>query len=295
MKLTPIFSPHRAFLLPLAVALSFAASPAQAVLLIADFNDIAAGTPVNKAGGTGFSGNWGGSAASNIIVGDLTSTLYNVPQTGTAQALRNGTNGIRQNFRTVPTSPTGEVWFSFLTRTRTSADGTDTESAGISLNPTNTASPFNDRGTFYIQMTGNDLVYSLGGGESSVAIATKTPDVASDKLTLIVGRMTINGGGVDAITLWADPDLMANSDINAYTPAYSNSTLNGPDSITRLGAISYQTADPGLGGGILDNIRFSDGGGDSAQAFFDVTGVPEPSGVALALLGSGAFLARRRR
>ncbi|WAC21540.1 PEP-CTERM sorting domain-containing protein [Luteolibacter sp. SL250] len=297
MKHFPTLSSRRALLPPLAALSFLAAGPAHAVLLIADFNDISAGTPVNKAGGTGFSGNWSGSASSNIIAGDLTSTLYNVPQTGTAQALRNGNNGgVRQNFRTVANSPTGEIWFSFLTRTMTSADETDTESAGISLNPANTGTPFNDRGDYYIQMTGGTLVYSFGAGTAGSQVISSTPGVASDKISLIVGRLTINAGGAaDAVSLWVDPDLIANSDISAYTPAYSSTTINMADTITRLGAISYQNADPGLTGGTLDNIRFSDGAGDAAQAFYDVTGVPEPSGLALALLGAGGFLARRRR
>jgi len=275
-----------------------AATPAHAVILIADFNDVAAGGTNSKGGGTGFTGTWSGSASSNIVAGDLSSTLYNVPQSGTSQALRNGNNAqLRQNFRTVTTSPTGEVWFSFLTRTQTSADGLGTESAGISLNSPSTASPYNTTGDFYIQMRGNDLSYSFGAGTAaSVNIAAATPGVAADKLTLIVGRMIINGSGAaDTITLWVDPNLIANSNINAYTPIYSSSAVNALDAINLLGAISYQNATPGLGGGIVDNIRFSDGSGNPLQAYMDVTGVPEPSALALVLLGATGVVGRRRR
>ena len=293
-----LLAPLRQPLLPSLGLLFLAASPIQAVTLIATFNDVAAGGTNSKGGGTGFSGTWSGSASSNIIAGDLTSTLYNVPQSGTSQALRNANNAqLRQNFRTVATSPTGEVWFSFLTRTQTSADGLGTESAGISLNSPSTASPYNTTGDFYVQMTGNDVVYSFGAGTAGSAnIAPATPGVAANKLTLIVGRMIINGSGAaDTVTLWVDPDLIANSNINAYTPIYSSSAVNALDSISLLGAISYQNATPGLGGGIVDNIRFSDGSGNPMQAYMDVTGVPEPSALALALLGVSGLVGRRRR
>lgn len=284
-------------LVPFLAALPFlGAGSAQAVVLIANFNDTSTGGVNSKAGGTGFTGNWYGSASSNIVTGDVTSSLYNIPQGGTSLSLRNGNNAeIRQNFRTVTTSPTGEVWFSFLTRTQTSATG-GTESAGISLNPSSTGTPFNNRGTFYIQMTGNNLVYALGGAENTVPITPTVANTAYDKTTLIVVRMIISpSGGADTISLWVDPDLIANNNIFAYTPVYSNSTINALDTISVLGAISYQNANPGLGGGILDNIRFSDGNGNAAQAFFDVTGVPEPTSLALAALGVGGFLFRRRK
>jgi len=296
MRPFPSASSRRALLSVLAALPFLAAGSAQAVLLIANFNDLSTGTPVGKSGGTGFTGAWSGSASSNFVTGDITSSLYNMPQTGTALSLRNGNNAdIRQNFRTVTTSPTGEVWFSFLTRTQTSAIG-GTESAGISLNTSSTATPFNNRGSFYIQMTGNNLVYSLGGGETTVSITPTTAGTAYDKVTLIVGRMIINpGGAADNISLWVDPDLIANSNIFSYTPVYSSAAFNALDTISLLGGISYQNSTPGLGGGILDNIRFSDGNGNAAQAYLDVTGVPEPSGMALALLGAGGFLLRRRK
>jgi len=297
MSIPLSFSLPRQSFAPWVTLLSlFAVTSAHAVLLVADFNDITAGSLAGKGGGTGFTGTWSGSAAGNVVVPGLSSTLYNVPQSGTSQAAKNANNGdIRQNYRTVATSPTGEVWFSFLTETKTSSTGLSTESAGISLNVPTTASPFNNRGDFYVQMTGNDLFYSFGAGTAaSVNITPLTPGVAADKFTLIVGRLVINGGGApDSVSLWVDPDLIANGNINAYTPVYSSSAVNALDSITTLGVITYQNGM--LGGGVVDNIRFSDGNGNAMQAYLDVTNVPEPSALALVLLGVSGLAVRRRR
>ena len=78
-----LLAPFRRSFLPFLGLLFLAASPAHAVILIADFNDVAAGGTNGKGGGTGFSGNWSGSASSNIVAGDLTSSLYNISQSGT--------------------------------------------------------------------------------------------------------------------------------------------------------------------------------------------------------------------
>src|SRR6188768_330697 len=78
---------------------------AVAAASIADFNDLATGAINGKAGGTGWTGNWTGSAGGTVVAGDLTSSLYNVPQTATPQHYRSiNATGLRQNYR-VPASP----------------------------------------------------------------------------------------------------------------------------------------------------------------------------------------------
>ncbi|MBX3739506.1 MAG: PEP-CTERM sorting domain-containing protein [Akkermansiaceae bacterium] len=276
--------------------MALATGSARAVLLVLDFNDLNVAGINGQGGGTGFSGTYTGSANSAIIASNLTSSLYNMPQSGNARAFRGAnTNGLRQSFRTVTTSPVGEVWFSFLVETSTSASGASYETAGISLNSPSTATPFDNTGNVYAYMTGNDLYYSFGAGTAaSVNITPRPADTAVDTLTLIVGQFIIGGSGAaDTVNLWANPNLTANPDIFSYSTVYSSSAVNFLDSITTLGLVGHQVGT--LGGGVIDNVRFSDGGGNAAQAFFDVTGVPEPSGLALALLGAGGFLARRRR
>jgi hypothetical protein len=273
-----------------AALLLLAAVPARATLLVADFNDLAPGGINGKAGGTGFTGNWSGSAIGQVVANNLTSALYAITQTGTAQRYRNdNSQGLRQNYRTPAVSPTGTVWFSFLARAEQSGDR-----AGLSLNaPTGT--PFNDTGTVYAYLTGSTLNYQFGTGTAGTVINAAPVGTTA----LVVGRMVIAGsGGADSIQLWINPDLMANPDINAYAPVYSSSSVHFLDSIATVGAVAARVDGGTSGGGNVDSIRISDGGGDPGQAYYDVTGVPEPSSVVLLAIGAMGGLAyrwRRRR
>jgi hypothetical protein len=262
---------------------------AKAALIVADFNDVTAGAINGKAGGTGLSGSWSGSAQGIVVAGNLTSSLYSLTQAGTAQHLQNTTQGLRQNYRTIPTSPTGEVWFSFLAQ----ADAAGNR-AGISLNVPTTATPFDNTGNIYAYLNGSSLSYSFGAGTAGTVAAANTVGSTA----LVVGRMNIVGGsGMDSIDLWVNPDLISNPSIFAYTPAYTSSSVNFLDSLTLLGVIVSRPDSGGSGAGHVDNVRFSDGGGNAAQAYLDVTGalIPEPSAVALAALGIVGCLFSRRR
>jgi len=269
--------------------LSLGGSSAHAAVLIADFNDITAGALAGKAGGTGFSGTWSGSAATNVVAGDLTSSLYNVPQSGTPQAARNAnTTGLRQNFRNATASPTGTVWFSFLAKAEATGDR-----AGISINPSSTISPFDNPGNSYAYFEGDTLKYSFGAGTASTLVGAAP--VAST--ALIVGKVVIDSsvGGADAITLWVNPDLIANPDINTLTPVYNNSSVDWLTSVATVGAVMARKDGGTSGGGDVDNIRFSDGGGNSAQAFADVTNVPEPASLGVLGLAVMGLAGQRKR
>ena len=257
------------------------------MLVVADFNDIASGGVNGKAGGTGFNGSWTGSSGGTVAGGNLTSTLYNVPQSGTAQRLRSiNSTGLRQNFRTLSSSPAGTVWFSFLAQVEVGGG-----QAGLSFNaPTGT--PFDNPGTAYAYFQDTSLHLSFGAGTATtVADANVIGSTA-----LVVGEFVINGGGAaDSVRLWVNPNLTANSDINTYTPVYSSNLVNALDSITHIGAVMARNDGAAAGGGGIDNIRISDGGGDAMQAYLDVTNIPEPSAVCLlATLGLASTLRRRR-
>lgn len=275
----------------LVLVIGILANTASAALIVADFNDIASGSINGKAGGTGLAGTWSGSAGGNVVAGNLTSSLYNVPQTsGTAQHYQSvNATGLRQNYRSPTTSPSGEVWFSFLAQVDASANR-----AGMSLNaPTGT--PFDNPGTVYAFLNGTTLNYSFGSGTAGSVVTTN----ALGSTALIVGRMNIvGGGGLDSISLWVNPDLVANPNIFAYMPVYSSSSVNYLDTISTLGLVAARSDAAGpTGSGNVDNVRFSDGGGNAAQAYLDVTGtvIPEPSTLGLAALSVIGLLLSQRR
>jgi hypothetical protein len=54
------------------------AATAHATIMVADFNDLTSGALSGKAGGTGWTGNWTGSAVATVSSGDLTSPLYSL-------------------------------------------------------------------------------------------------------------------------------------------------------------------------------------------------------------------------
>lgn len=261
-----------------------------AALIVVDFNDLTAGGINGQAGGTGFSGSWNGSAGGTVAAGNLTSALYPLTQTGTAQRYQSvNATGLRQNFRTVASSPTGEVWFSLLAQVDEAANR-----AGFSLNaPTGT--PFDNTGTVYAYLTGTTLNYSFGSGTAGTVTSANT----LGSTALIVGRMNIvGGGGADSITLWINPDLVANPNIFDYTPVYSSSSVDFLDTISTLGVVAARSLTSGpSGAGQVDNIRFSDGNGNAAQAYLDVTGavIPEPATAALGAAGVLGFLLYRWR
>jgi hypothetical protein len=226
-----------------------------------------------------------------VVAGDLTSALYNVSQSGTAQHYHsNNATGLRQNFRTPTASPTGTVWFSFLADAEQAGD-----QAGISINPP-TASPFATPGDSYAYFVGTTLDYSFGAGTAgTVANATTLGATA-----LVVGKIILNSapGGADAIELWVNPDLTADPNINDFTPVYSSSSVDWLTSISTIGAVAARVENGSTGGGDVDNILFSDGGGDANQAYTDVTGaspVPEPASVSLFACFAGLILFRPRR
>ena len=281
-SLPPLFA-----IAPFMFCCGISVQDARAVLVVADFNDIASGAVNGKAGGTGFTGSWSGSSGGSVSTTNLTSTLYNVPQSGTGQRLRGqNSTGLRQNFRTLATTPTNEVWFSFLAQVETGGG-----QAGLSFNsPTGT--PFDNPGTVYAYFQDTSLLLSFGAGTA----ATVTDANVIGSTTLVVGRFVINGGGLaDTVSLWVNPDLIANSDINTYTPVYSSNSVDALDSITHIGAVVARNDAATSGGGGIDNIRISDGGGDAMQAYLDVTNIPEPSVAGLlATLGIASTLRRRR-
>ena len=277
------------------VVLLVAAVPlAQATFIADDFSN---GTTdgdyfynISPAGGSGWSGDWGAttsgqitSAAQHYTQFDLTSSLYNIAQTGNGYAQLTGrTDGNWRGINRYAQTPlSGTVWFSFLEK------NLDTGYGCVQLN-NHAGPPYADidygRGNFEVGNNGGQLEVRWGGSGN---YDTAPGDALSIGDThLIIGKITI-GAGNDSIQVWADPTNLG--DLNGSAKAQLS--VGGADLGDSLTMIGF--------GGIngvtkFDALRFSDG----ANAFADVTGVPEPSTIVLLATGIVGLLAyawRRRR
>lgn len=238
---------------------------ARANLAIADVGDLVVGNLAGQAGGTGWTGNWSGSAQIFVTGGDLTSPLYAAAQSGTPQRIRSSnTSGLRQEFRRLAAPATNELWFSFLAQTANATTG-----AGLSFNPP-TASPFDNPSNAFIHLIGTNLLYRFGHTSDQLA----TNRIAISNTVLVVGRLVLVGGeAADSVSFWINPDLVADPVIAHYPPVYSDSSLHFLDRLTNIGVIAHNSGGSTAFFGNVDNLRISDGSGDPAAAFLDVTGI----------------------
>lgn len=253
----------------------------------ADFGDVASGSIIAKTGGVGWTGSWSGSGSGFVVANNLTSSLYAAPQSGAARHFQNtNATGLRLNYRVPTFAFAGTIWFSFLMMAEEIGDR-----AGLALNAP-TEIPFGNPGAAYTYLNGTTLNFSFGAGTAgSVEFAVPTGQTA-----LIVGRINLNGGagGEDPTSVWLNPNLIANPDINSFTPFYTNASVDWLGQITSVGAIAARADDAAVGAGNLDNIRISDGSGNANLAYAQVTGVPETSTTALLGISALAFALRRR-
>ncbi len=283
--------------------------PARAELVTSDFNGMTTGSALSgqSSGSTGLRESWVGATAPVVRPTNLTSSNYNVTQTGVAGRIQSqtGVNGAESTTRRGITTPlSGTVWFTFLGQLTDSDDR-----VALTLNQINSNNVDNNA------TDNNDLnlifVGSGSGGLFRVRIKND-PNMNDNVVTglsqnntttyLILAQLAIDSGGVnDALNVWFDPDLTAiTGPEDLPAPNFSNSSydfVNG-STISNLGVSSY-TSDISGGspdGGILDNIRIS----DTTDAFYEVTGVvivPEPSPLVLlpTALALGSVCARRRK
>lgn len=262
------------------VGLAMAGS-AGATLVVADFNDLNAGPLLGQAGGTGFSGSWIASANPQVVAGDLTApaaTNYAITQSaGTAQSVRStgtsdATNG--QSSRALSTPLAGTVWFSFLLNAPDA-----TSRAGISFNSTGSGA-----GGARMDASGTSFFISYGAG------VTQTNRFTLGQTALVVGQVVVDENGTnDRLRLWINPDVSTLNENTTTNRVFDASNANWVNSsITSVALQSYGSS---TSGGFVDAVRASDG----PNAFFDATGVPEPTGLASVLVGGLALVARRRR
>ncbi len=250
-------------------------------LVVADFNDMTPGEMKGQVGGSGFDPNetWDATNTLRIVEGDLSSPLYNITQSGPGQSAQGIHGSSRYITRPFETPMVGEIWFSFLVNMAKNGDR-----AGIGLNPT-TSLPYN---AVLFQMGNPNGDLTVRRDDISTWIDT---GIGFGETALVVGRLILTDSS-DDLTVWFNPNLIDDPNIENHTPIFSSADrdfIGGP--LTHFGVVSYDTTGGGSGaGGLVDAVRFS----DSDNAFYDVTGImiPEPS--SMLLMGMGTLLMLRR-
>jgi len=269
-----------------AVGMLVAAGPAAAGLVVADFNDLSTGNLNGQAGGTGLSGAWD-STTGTILVGsgDLSSSLYNIVQSGTPQSIYGTHSDGRQQNRALSTPLSGEVWFSFLARNDGSGDR-----SGITFD--NSGYTTNNKGQ--LLLLDENIRFNLVNGPSAGQYVQVNNVLTYGQTALLVGQLIV-GSGNDSLKLWVNPDLAGDPfALESLTPVLSTTAFDFGDDVTRIGVLSYYWSAGGPTGGLVDNFRLS----DEWNAFSQVTGADIPEPLTLALLGfASAGIARyvRRR
>ncbi len=263
----------------LAVCVLCFASVAQATIVQQDFNGLVAGSLDGQAGGTGFgANNWGATGTIDVVhSADLVapaSTNFALTQSAGTAGIVNGVyRSARQVARALDVALTGTVWGSYLTLVDTD------EKNGIGFNNTSGTSNVGKPG--FDNLSRDRIYYRPLSGAQASADDALTEGIAN----LVLFRIIIDADGTnDDVTIWTNPDV---TDLASETPAIAKATVDFVgSSITGLTVQSWGTGNVGA----IDMITLSDG----PNAYFDVTGVPEPATMLLLGLG-GLTLVRRRR
>jgi len=261
------------------------AGTASADLVAADLN--------TGGADTGFDGGWQGSNNVFIVTApdeepfDLTYANYGITQTGTTQKVYacNTPHIDRMDSRNLAAAMSGEMWFSVLVNVPT---GTNFAGLAFDFNAT-TVSPdqySHSLSELRVLMSPTQLIVDLNRG----TLPSGTGSYAAGTTHLILGQMNVVSGN-DTLNVWVDPDLTAVSGPGGLPAAnFTSTTVNFMDSVARIGVpFSWGVAATSP---FVDAIWLS----DTATAFEDVTGVPEPATLALLGLGGvGLILGRKRR
>ncbi|QNN21422.1 PEP-CTERM sorting domain-containing protein [Planctomycetales bacterium ZRK34] len=265
------------------LAFAFVAG-ASAAVVTEDFT-YANGTLSGKGGGSGWSLLWGqntGGATSRVLVSSSTNLSYstggyNITQTGTGYGYGDF-NDFRGVNRPISTNLTGEVWFSMLVLNN---DADDT--AGIQLNAHNDPPTTNldyTRGNFDVGLFGSELRVRYDGTDYG-SLAT----LSTGSVHLLVGQIQFNGT-TDRLRVWADP-----ADLQSLgTALFDQATADLGTDLYLAGVYAYG-AQQVSAQGQFDALRLADG----ADAYYAVTGVPEPGSFTLLALGAAICVRRRYR
>lgn len=247
----------------------------------ADFNDLSVGDLNGQGGGAGLSGTYTAVTTLDVISGNLSTTLYNLTQSGTAQSVRNTltTQASGQSQRSLGSAMSGTIWVSMVASNAALQDR-----GGFSFNPgsnhaTNSALNvvfYNTSSNVSVQVRKQGVAftngYVLGGALGDV--------------NLLLVRTTVDGSALnEVIDVWLNPNVALYSTEAAFlanvAPTVSYSGQDLLSSVTSVGLLSYASSTL-YNGSTLDNFRMS----NAADAFWWATGVGEAGVTA----GLGLFM-----
>lgn len=284
-----------------AAALAALLPGAKAALLTYDGFDYPSGDNINgKSGGSGWNGAWnldggGGSqtvaSSSPLSYSPLVTSGNYITGSGYRKAGRKldntaggvwDTNGNISDIWTLGQIDQGTVWASFLVSRNKNVESWEGFSVYVHQDFTgNAGTPSNS--PFHISidhLTQNWQVQNMGGAQTSLG------STAIGESVLFVLKMELDPAGTgNNLYLWMNPSAstLGGADLAVGTANWSATGLSTASARFRSFAVQ-------LGGstGSYDEIRF---GTDYAS----VTPIPEPGVFALAALGLGAVILRRRR
>jgi hypothetical protein len=245
------------------IGLVLTAGWARALMVVEDFDFYANGQIGGNAGGSGFKGAWSTNYVTSLFITNTVNLFSGTPgyavsslSTGALTAsITAGYMSKRAFAAPIYGTATGRtVWFSTLIRSTASAR------IGWSFNPTdylrNTAiSGFLAVGTDLRILT-NGVLFSSG----------KTLTVNTTHV--ILGSVKLYDTGQSTVCYWIDPSGLTSTDTLgqpdfSYASVFNNTF--GAD-LANIGIEGYGDCT-----GLIDAIRISDGNGNAAQAFKDVT------------------------
>lgn len=211
--------------------------------------------------------------------GDLTapaSTNYAITQTGTPQSIIGSGSSAREANVALSTALTGStIWGSFLVN----LNGGTVGRGGIQFNAPVSATNPNDPRVLALGLDAQARLDGSGGADINFSNA-----LTSNATALILFSIDFDPAGNDTMNMWVNPDVA-----NLGAPlSFSTADWLGASGITTVSVFSYSSGALPL----VDAFRLS----DDADAYFQVTGIPEPSGGALLLLSlAGVAVYRLRR
>ncbi|MDA3925368.1 MAG: hypothetical protein PF904_11790 [Kiritimatiellae bacterium] len=231
-------------------------SAVQALIVVEDFENYEQSPLIYASGGSGFLDHWS-SGNMNVATGQnlsCSTTGYAVSSLGTGMCIGTNENAAKISFRKIAEPISGttagrEVWLSVLLAHKYN------ERIGLHLNPTAYDRSSADAGFLAV---GTDL-RKLDDG---VLISTGLT-ISYNTTHLILGRIMLKDTGESTVEYWLDPtDVTSTNTLGAADITFA---ANFGSSIMSVGMEGY------YGSPAMDAMRLSDGSGDGAQAFIDVT------------------------